>query len=84
MACDNLAEIHVGQIAIVVDNRVETVEIAELADDLELFFVKRIAIQIALNGERILHETRGMEGADGFVVGDARGDDLAARRTSQP
>ncbi len=53
------------------------VEFAEPADDLELLFVKRIADQIALNGERIFHETRGMEGADGLVMGDARRDDLA-------
>ena len=78
MAGDNLAEIHVSQIAIVVDNCIETVQIAKLPDNLKLFFVKRIANQIALNGERIFHETRGMEGADGLVVGDARRDDLAA------
>ena len=78
MAAHDLAKIHVSEIAIVVDNCVETVEIAKLADNFELFFVKRIANQIALNGERIFHETRGMEGADGLVMGDARCDDLAA------
>jgi hypothetical protein len=78
MAGDNLAEVDVGQIAIVIDNCVETVQGAEPADDLELLLVKRIADQIALNGERIFRETRGMEGADGFVVGDARRDNLAA------
>ena len=77
MARDDLAEIDVSQIAIFVDDRVEAVYVAEPADDLELLFVKRIADQVALNGERIFHETRGMEGADGFVVGDAGRDDLA-------
>ena len=78
MAGDDFAEIDVSQIAIVVDNRVEAVDVAEPADDLKLLLVKRIADQIALNRERIFHEARGMEGANGFVVGDARRDDLAA------
>ena len=68
----------VDQVAIFVDDRVERVEVAEPADDLELLLVQRIADQVALNGERIFHEARGMEGADGFVAGDAGRDDLAA------
>ncbi len=78
MARDDLAEIDVNEIAVVVDDRVERVQVAEAPDDLELLLVERIADQIALNGEGILHEARGMEGADRLVVGDAGRNDLAA------
>ncbi len=36
--------------------------------DLELLLVQRIADEVALHGERILHEAGGVEGADGFVI----------------
>ena len=78
VARDDLAEIDVSEIPVVVDDRVERVHVAQTPDDLKLLLVKRIADEIALNGEGILHETRGMEGADGLVVGDAGRDDLAA------
>jgi hypothetical protein len=93
MAGDNLAEVDASRIAIVVDSSVKTVQIAEPADNLELPLptfgrckpvVERIADQIALNGERIFHEARGMEGADSSVVGDARRDDLTAAGPSRP
>src|SRR5260370_2504489 len=84
MAGHNLAEIHVSQIAIVVDNCIETVQIAKLPDGLKLFFVKRIANQIALHGERSFHETRGMEGPGGFGVSEARLADLASPGRPSP
>ncbi len=40
--------------------------------------MQRIADQVALDGERILHEAGGMEGADGRVTGDAGRHHLAA------
>ena len=78
MAFDDLAERHVHEVAILVDHRVERVEFAEHAHDLELLLVQRIADEVALDGERVLHEAGGMEGADRFVVRDAGRDHLAA------
>ena len=68
----------VDEVAVLVDHRVERVEFADHAHDLELLLVQRIADQVALDGERILHEARGMEGADGRVAGDAGRHHLAA------
>ena len=59
-------------------HRVQRVDLAEPADDLELLLVQRIADEVALHGERILHEAGGMEGADRLVAGDAGRDHLAA------
>src|SRR3712207_7953680 len=42
--------------------------------------VQRIANEVALDRERVLHEARRMEGADGLVPGDARCHHLAAAR----
>ena len=71
MAGDDFAEGDVDEVAILIDHRVERVEFADLAHDLELLLVQRIADEVALHGERIFHEARGMEGADCRVAGDA-------------
>ena len=78
MAGDDLAEGDVDQVAILVDHRVERVEFADHAHDLELLLVQRVADQVALDGERVFHEAGGMEGADRCVAGDAGRDHLAA------
>ena len=71
MAGDDFAERDVDQVAVLVDHGVERVKFADLAHDFELFLVQRIADQVALHGQRIFHEARGMEGADRRVTGDA-------------
>ena len=78
MAFDDLAERHVHEVAVLVDHRVQRVAVAQHAHDLELFLVQRIADEIALHRERILHEAGGVEGADRFVMRHARRDHLAA------
>ena len=78
MACDDVAERHKDQVAVFVDHGIERVDLADHADDLQLLLVQRIAGEIALNGQRIFHEARRMEGADRLVAGDAGRDDFAA------
>ena len=80
VARDDLAERDADEVAILVDHRVERVDLAEHAHDLELLLVQRIADEIALDGERVFHEAGGVEGADRLVAGDAGRDDLAAAR----
>ena len=78
MTGDDLAKIDVSQSALVIDNRIQSVYVAEAADDLKLLLVKRVADQVALHSERVFHEARGVKGTNGFVVSDAGSDDLAA------
>ena len=78
MARDDFPECDVNQVAVLIDHRVERIEFADRAHDLELFLVQRIADEVALDGERVLHEAGGMEGANGRVAGDAGCDHLAA------
>ena len=80
MAGDDLAEGDVDKVAVLVDHGVQGIDVAQDADDLKLLLVQRIADQIALDRERVLHEAGGMEGADGLVTGDARRHHLAAPR----
>ena len=77
MALDDLAEGDADQVAVFVEHGVERVDLAQHAHDLELLLMQRIADEIALNRQRILHEPRRMEGADRLVMGDAGRDDLA-------
>ena len=72
------------QVAVLVDHGVERIDVAEHADDLELLLVQRVADQVALDGERILHEAGGMEGADGRVIARRRARPPCGRRTSRP
>ena len=78
MAFDDLAEIDEGEVAVLVDHRVERIDLAEHADDFQLLLMQRVADQIALDGERILHKACGMEGADRLVAGNAGSNDLTA------
>ena len=84
VARDHLAEIDVDEVAVVVDHGVDRVDLAQHAHDLELLLVQRIAGEVALDRERVLHEARAVERADRVLVRDARRDDLAAARTSPP
>ena len=80
MAGDDLPEGDVNEVAVLVDHGVESVDVAEALDDLQLLLVQRIADEVALHRKRIFHEARRMEGADGFMMGDARRHHLAAAR----
>ena len=77
-------KVDADEVAVFVEHGVERVELAEHAHDLELLLMQRIADEIALDGERILHEPRGMEGADRLVMGDARAPRPCGRPTSRP
>ena len=52
MALDHLAEVDVDEVALVVDHRIERVDLAEHPHDLQLLLVQRIAGEVALDGER--------------------------------
>ena len=80
VALDDLAEGDADEVAILVQHRVEGVDVAQPADDLQLLLMQRIADEVALDGQRILHEASRVEGADRLMMGDAGGDDLAAAR----
>ncbi len=82
VALDHLAEIDVNEIAILVDHRVDGVDLAQHAHDLELLLVQRVAREVALDRRRVLHEARAVKGADGVGVGDSRCDDLPAARVA--
>ena len=71
MARDDFSKCDVDEVAILVDHRVERIEFTNHADDLELLLVQRVADQIALDGERVLHEPGGVEGANGRMAGNA-------------
>src|SRR5271154_957043 len=71
MACNDLAEFHACEIAVLVQNRAQGIAFAEHVHDLKLFLAKRITDQIALNRERILHEARRVESPDGLMSGHA-------------
>ncbi|KTQ97008.1 hypothetical protein NS226_05705 [Aureimonas ureilytica] len=53
MACDDLAEGHADEVALLVEPRIEGVDIAQHLDDLELLLVQGIAHEIALDRQRI-------------------------------
>ena len=78
MARDDFAECHVDEVAILVDDGVERIEFTNRAHDLELLLVQRVADEVALDGERVLHEAGGVEGADRRVAGNAGRHDFAA------
>ena len=79
VARHDLAEAREDQVALLVEDRVEAVDPpADHAQDLQLLLVQRIAVEIAARRQRILHEARGMEGADRRVMRDAGRHDLAA------
>ncbi len=80
MALDDLAEGDAGEIAVLVQNGVERVDLADPAHDLELLLVQRIAGEVALDRQRILHEPRRVKGAYGRVMGDAGSHHLASAR----
>jgi hypothetical protein len=80
MAGDDLAEADEDEVARFVDHGVERVDVAQHAHDLQLLLVQRIADEVALDRERILHEARGVEGADGLVHARRRARHLAAAR----
>ena len=77
MARDHLAKGDAEQVAVLVDDRVERIDIAEHAHDLELLLVQRVALQVARRSQRVLHEPRVMERADRFGMRHARRDHLA-------
>jgi hypothetical protein len=77
MAFDDLAKAAEDQIALVVDHPVQGANIAQTAHDFQLLFMQGVAVQIAFADQRMLYEPAGMEGADGFVMGDAGGNDFA-------
>ena len=77
MAGDDLAEGHEDQVARLVDHCVQAIEIAEHPNDLELLLVQGVADEVALDGKRILHEARRMEGANCLMMRHARRHDLA-------
>jgi len=62
----------------VVDHRVDRVDVAQHAHDLKLFLVQRVSFQLALHCTWVLDESRAVERADRFGVGDPRSDDLTA------
>ena len=78
MAGDDLAEGDVDQVACLVDDGVERVDVADHADDLELLLVERIPGEVARTRKRVLHEPRVVEGADGVRVGNAGRDHFAS------
>ena len=78
VAGDHLAEIDVHQIAVLVDHRVERVDVAQHPHDRELLLVQRVPGKIALDRRRILHEARAVERADRVLVCDTGRDHLAA------
>ena len=80
MALDDLAKRHVHQVAVLIDDGVERVAVAQAAHDLELLLMQRVADEVALHRERVLHEAGGVEGPDRLVMRNAGSDDLAAAR----
>ena len=78
MALDDFAEADVDEVAVVVDDRIERVDVAQHPHDLELLLVQRVAGEVALDCERVLHEARAVERANRVGVRDSRCDDLPA------
>jgi len=78
VAGDDLAEAHEDQIPLLVEHGVQAIDVAEHADDFELLLVQSIADEVALDGKGILHESRGMEGADRLMMSNARHHDFPA------
>ena len=72
-----------AEIAVVVDHGVDRVDLAEHPHDLELLLVQRIALEIALDRERILHEAGAVERADRVGMRHARRDHLAPARVAR-
>src|SRR6185312_7193731 len=58
MASDDFAEGGENQIAVFVYDHVEGIDFADHANNLKLFLMQRVANQIALDSQRILHESR--------------------------
>ena len=82
VARDHLAEVDVDEVAVLVDHRVERVDLAQHAHDLELLLVQRVAGEVALDRRRVLHEARAVERADRVLVRDAGRDHLAPARVA--
>ena len=49
MTFDDFAKVDVNEVAVLVDHRVQRVDLAEHPHDLELLFVQRIAREVALD-----------------------------------
>src|SRR5258706_10720993 len=77
MAVEDLAVIDERQPSMLVDDGVYRQHRPQHAHDLELLLVQRVAIENAVVGLGVRHETRAVEGRDGVPMRDARGDDLA-------
>ena len=71
MALDNVAEATEDKIPFIIDNGIERIYLAKLADDFQLFFVKRISLQVTLFGTWMFHKAGRMERADGLMMSDA-------------
>ena len=60
-----------------VDDSIERESATDSLDDLELFFVKRIADQVATGRRRVRHEGVVVKRLDGVGVREAGGNDFA-------
>ena len=82
VARDHLAEVDVHEIAVLVDHRVDGIDVAQHPHDLELLLVQRIAGEVALDRRRVFHEAGAVKRPDRVRVRDARRDDLPASRVA--
>lgn len=78
MALDHLAEVRIDKVPLLVEDRVDRIDLAEHTHDRELFLVQRIADEVALHRRRILHEACAVESSNRVFMRNAGGDDLAA------
>src|SRR5450631_1355810 len=74
----DISEVHVAQVALLVNDGVEGVKITHLTYYLQLLFVQGVAGQIALRSQRIFHEPGGVKGTNRLLTGDAGRYDLAS------
>src|SRR5450759_660696 len=73
----DIAEVHVAEVALLVNDGVEGIKLTHLTYDLQLLLVQGVAGQVALDSQRIFHEPGGVKGTNRLLTGHAGRHDLA-------